>query len=193
MRDLALLLRRRRPPRRRVAPTRLAAGLAGLAAAALATRARRRGGSTEHAPAGAALPGAAPPAAPRPAAAPPGTAEPLAAAPAGDGTPLPEPPVLPEPPADPRTAMIPIETVPPPPTGLTLTEQIQRRLSHDPRTADLHDDLEIHVAEQTVYVRGRVPVTFDASSVREVVLAVPGVSAVDLAVDSASGGSAAPT
>lgn len=147
----------------------MAAGLCSLVVAALAALARRRGGSTEDAPPTPQGLGTAPPAPPL------------------------EPPAAREPPTDPRTAMIPIETVPPPPTGLTLTEQVQDRLSRDPRTSHLHHDLEIHVAEQTVYVRGSAPVTFDASSVREVVLAVPGVSAVDLAVATAPGGSAAAT
>ncbi len=70
----------------------------------------------------------------------------------------------------------PSATGPPP-----LAETIRSELTGDPRTAQL-PELEVNVAQGTVFVRGNVPRGFDEQVLREVISKVPGVSDVDLQV-----------
>jgi hypothetical protein len=67
----------------------------------------------------------------------------------------------------------------PHPAGTVLADTIRTTLQGDPRTADLQE-LNINVAEGTVFVRGSLPSGIDSEAVREVIAAVPGVEDVDL-------------
>lgn len=62
-----------------------------------------------------------------------------------------------------------------------LVEVVKAELTSDPRTAGL-PDLEVIVADGTVFVRGSVPPDFDETALREVISKVPGVHDVDLQV-----------
>lgn len=64
-------------------------------------------------------------------------------------------------------------------TGTVLVDTIRTSLSSDPRTAEL-TELDINVAEGTVFVRGSVPADMDQAAVRDVIASVPGVRDVDL-------------
>ncbi len=70
-------------------------------------------------------------------------------------------------------------------TTLELADRIRATLEADPRTTHL-PALSINVADTTVFVRGVVPPSTDASVVREVIAAVPGVDDVDLQVTAAT-------
>lgn len=67
----------------------------------------------------------------------------------------------------------------PPPVGDVLADTIRTTLQGDPRTAALRE-LNINVAEGTVFVRGSIPSGIDANAIREVIEGVPGVQDVDL-------------
>jgi hypothetical protein len=64
-----------------------------------------------------------------------------------------------------------------------LADAIRAQLTNDPRTAGL-PDLQVNVADGTVFVRGTVPSDFDEEALREVIERVPGVEDVDLQVRS---------
>lgn len=63
--------------------------------------------------------------------------------------------------------------------GTVVADSVRAALASDPRTVSLHD-VQINVAEGTVFVRGNVPPEVDQAAVREVVASVPGVEDVDL-------------
>jgi predicted XRE-type DNA-binding protein len=67
----------------------------------------------------------------------------------------------------------------PHPGGTVLADTIRTTLQGDPRTAELRQ-ININVAEGTVFVRGSLPSGIDADAVRNVIEAVPGVEDVDL-------------
>jgi hypothetical protein len=67
----------------------------------------------------------------------------------------------------------------PHPAGTVLADTIRTTLQGDPRTAELKQ-LNINVAEGTVFVRGAIPSGIDADAVRQVIEGVPGVEDVDL-------------
>jgi osmotically-inducible protein OsmY len=58
-------------------------------------------------------------------------------------------------------------------------DTIRKTLQGDPRTAELRQ-LNINVAEGTVFVRGSIPSGIDSDAVRSVIEGVPGVEDVDL-------------
>lgn len=62
-----------------------------------------------------------------------------------------------------------------------LAEKIRSELASDPRTAEL-PDLDVNVANGTVFVRGTVPPGFHEEALRDVITRVPGVHDVDLQV-----------
>lgn len=68
--------------------------------------------------------------------------------------------------------------------GAPLAETIRSELTSDPRTAEL-PDLDVNVADGTVFVRGTVPLGFREDTLREVIARVPGVHDVDLQVTAA--------
>ena len=88
--------------------------------------------------------------------------------------------------ASPPAATPPASTAPTTtaPTAKPLAEMVRTNLSRDQRTADL-GDLEINVAEGTVFVRGSVPSGTDEDAIREVIANVSGVRDVDLQVATA--------
>lgn len=63
-----------------------------------------------------------------------------------------------------------------------LADQVRNRLSEDPRTSDL-GELNINVADNTVFVRGSVPMSADHEAIREVIASVEGVEDVDLQIN----------
>lgn len=65
------------------------------------------------------------------------------------------------------------------PATSLLVDSIRTSLHSDPRTAQV-SELDINVAEGTVFVRGRVPPEIDEDAIRDVITAVPGVEDVDL-------------
>jgi osmotically-inducible protein OsmY len=65
------------------------------------------------------------------------------------------------------------------PATTALADTIKTTLKADPRTAEL-SQVNINVAEGTVFVRGRVPTGIDEDAIREVIQGVPGVEDVDL-------------
>lgn len=65
------------------------------------------------------------------------------------------------------------------PAGTVLADTIRTTLEGDPRTADLRQ-ININVAEGTVFVRGSLPSGIDQQAVRDVIERVPGVEDVDL-------------
>lgn len=67
----------------------------------------------------------------------------------------------------------------PHPAGTVLADTIRTTLQGDPRTAELRQ-LNINVAEGTVFVRGSIPSGIDTDAVRSVIESVPGVEDVDL-------------
>jgi hypothetical protein len=67
----------------------------------------------------------------------------------------------------------------PHPAGTVLADTIRATLQGDPRTADLRQ-ININVAEGTVFVRGSIPSGIDTDAVRSVIESVPGVEDVDL-------------
>ncbi len=67
----------------------------------------------------------------------------------------------------------------PHPAGTVLADTIRTTLQGDPRTADLRQ-VNINVAEGTVFVRGSIPSGIDTAAVRSVIESVPGVEDVDL-------------
>jgi hypothetical protein len=67
----------------------------------------------------------------------------------------------------------------PHPAGTVLADTIRTTLQGDPRTAELRQ-LNINVAEGTVFVRGSIPSGIDTDAVRSVIEGVPGVEEVDL-------------
>jgi hypothetical protein len=60
-----------------------------------------------------------------------------------------------------------------------LADTIRTTLQGDPRTADLKQ-VNINVADGTVFVRGTIPSGIDTDAVRQVIEGVPGVDDVDL-------------
>ncbi len=65
------------------------------------------------------------------------------------------------------------------PATTALADTIKTTLKSDPRTAELAQ-VNINVAEGTVFVRGRIPSGVDQAAIREVIEGVPGVEDVDL-------------
>lgn len=65
-----------------------------------------------------------------------------------------------------------------------LAETIRSELTNDPRTAQL-PNLEVNVADGTVFVRGTVPFGFNEETLREVITRIPGVDDIDLQVTAA--------
>lgn len=65
------------------------------------------------------------------------------------------------------------------PATTALADTIRTTLRSDPRTADL-SQVNINVAEGTVFVRGRLPSGIDRDAIRQVIEGVPGVEDVDL-------------
>lgn len=65
------------------------------------------------------------------------------------------------------------------PAGTVAADSIRAALASDPRTVSVAE-LDINVAEGTVFVRGSVPAEVDRDAVRQVIEAVPGVHDVDL-------------
>jgi ABC-type protease/lipase transport system fused ATPase/permease subunit len=72
-----------------------------------------------------------------------------------------------------------LATKAPHPAGTVLADTIRTTLQGDPRTAELRQ-LNINVAEGTVFVRGSIPSGIDSDAVRSVIEGVPGVEDVDL-------------
>jgi osmotically-inducible protein OsmY len=62
-----------------------------------------------------------------------------------------------------------------------LADKIRSELANDPRTAEL-PNLDVNVANGTVFVRGSVPSAFHEEALRDVITRVPGVHDVDLQV-----------
>ena len=69
-------------------------------------------------------------------------------------------------------------------SGIDLADEVRSTLQEDPRTSDLRE-LDINVAEGTVFVRGSLPSGIDSSAVRQVIERVPGVRDVDLQLTTA--------
>jgi hypothetical protein len=67
----------------------------------------------------------------------------------------------------------------PNPATTVLADTVRTTLQGDPRTADLKQ-VNINVADGTVFVRGSIPSGIDADAIREVIEGVPGVEDVDL-------------
>lgn len=65
------------------------------------------------------------------------------------------------------------------PTATVLADTVRVALQGDPRTASV-SEVNINVAEGTVFVRGEVPSDVDQDAIRDVIRAVPGVRDVDL-------------
>jgi hypothetical protein len=70
----------------------------------------------------------------------------------------------------------------PSPATTVLADTVRTTLQGDPRTADLKQ-VNINVADGTVFVRGSIPSGVDSDAVRQVIEGVPGVEDVDLQLD----------
>lgn len=71
---------------------------------------------------------------------------------------------------------------------LPVADEVRARLGEDPRTSSL-PQLNVNVAEGTVFVRGSVPEGTDEDAIRSVVGTVPGVEDVDLQLSTEPSGS----